>query len=242
MITFAPGPLRDVRFVVKERWSECVHLPEGHPEREVEFLHRQMNEEVDGMECAARMLTDFPQAAWDLQMQVARQCSDEARHVEMFRGLYESRGGRIGRYPVLNFQYRIITNIDDLHGRLAVQNRTFETEGVDAIEPEIEAARSRHDHRVASLFEAQLADEIGHVRFANEHIAAAIAREPLAVMRIGRALDYAARAFLEVMGRHAIEGVRYGVNRRGRLEAGFTPEEVRLAEELRRSRGVPAAR
>jgi uncharacterized ferritin-like protein (DUF455 family) len=95
---------------------------------------------------------------------------------------------------------------------------------------------------VASLYEAQLADEIGHVRFANEHIAAAIAREPLAVMRIGRALDYAARAFLEVMGRHAIEGVRYGVNRRGRLEAGFTPDEVRLAEELRRSRRAPAAR
>jgi len=141
---------------------------------------------------------------------------------------------------VLNFQYRIITRIDDLYGRLAVQNRTFETEGVDAIEPEIEAARSR-DPELARLFEAQLADEIGHVRYANERIAEAIAGDPAVVMRIGRALDYASRAFLEVMGKHAIEGVSYGVNRQGRLEAGFTPEEVARAEELRRRRAVTTA-
>lgn len=240
MIEFAPGPHRDARFEVRVRWEECANFPEGHPEREIEFLHRQMNEEVNGMECAARALSDFPGADWDLQMQIARQCCDEARHVEMFRGLYQARGGQIGRYPVLNFQYRIITAIDDLLGRLAVQNRTFETEGVDAIEPEIGAALSREDLGVANLFEAQLADEIGHVRFANEHIAAAVARDPGAVMQIGRALDYAARAFLHVMGRHAIEGVSYGVNRVGRLEAGFTPAEVDLAENLRRQRSVRA--
>jgi len=237
--SFAPGPSRDARFVVKERWAECVNLAPNDPAREVEFLHRQMNEEVDGMECAARMLTDFPDAPWELQMQIARQCFDEARHIEMFRASFEARGGRVGQYPVLNFQYRIITNIDDLYGRLAVQNRTFETEGVDAIEPEIASARER-DPALARLFEAQLADEIGHVRYANEVIAEAIARDPLVVMRIGRALDYASRAFVEVMGSHAIEGVSYGVNRAGRLEAGFTPEEVTLAEELRRKRSRPA--
>jgi uncharacterized ferritin-like protein (DUF455 family) len=241
VIEFAPGPQRDARFVVKDHWAECVNLPAGGPERQVEFLHRQMNEEVDGMECAARMLTDFPDAAWDLQMQIARQCFDEARHIEMFRGLFESRGGRVGQYPVLNFQYRIITKIDDVHGRLAVQNRTFETEGVDAIEPEIEAARARQDHELADLFEAQLADEIGHVRYANQEIAAAIARDPSVLMRIGRALDYASSAFTEVMGEHAIAGASYGVNRDGRLEAGFTAQEVVLAERLRAQRLAAAA-
>ena len=240
MIDFAQGPKRDARFVVKERWEECLNLPLGHPEKEIEFLHRQMNEEVDGMECAARMLTDFPDAPWELQMQVARQCSDEARHIVMFRTAFEARGGHVGQYPVLNFQYRIITNIDDLDGRLAVQNRTFETEGVDAIEPEIAAARER-DPALAKLFEAQLADEIGHVRYANQRIAEAIARDPAVIMRIGRALDYAARAFEHVMGRHAIEGVSYGVNRSGRLEAGFTPEEVTLAEQMRSKRYRKAA-
>jgi len=229
---FAAGPARDGRFVVKDRWRECSNLREGDPERETEFLHRQMNEEVNGMECAARMLADFPEIEWELQMCIARQCYDEARHVEMFRRLYEARGGRVGRYPVLNFQYRIITKVRDPHGRLAVQNRTFETEGVDAVEPEIEAALVRGDHALAQLYDAQLADEIGHVRFANEWIARAVTQDRSVVMRIGRALDSAARAFLQVMGRHAIEGVGYAVNRAGRLEAGFSPEEVALAEEL----------
>jgi uncharacterized ferritin-like protein (DUF455 family) len=233
---FAPGPARDPRFDVRERWQECSNLPEGHPEKQTEFLHRQMNEEVDGMECAARLLTDFPDADWELQMCIARQCYDEARHVEMFRRAYEHRGGRVGRYPVLNFQYRIITRLHDLHARLAVQNRTFETEGVDAVEHEMQSSRLRQSEDLVRMFDAQLADEITHVRFANEFIAKAVSRDPSTVMRIGRALDEAARAFLQVMGQHAIDGASYPVNRQGRLEAGFTAVEVDFAQAARAQR------
>jgi uncharacterized ferritin-like protein (DUF455 family) len=235
-IPFAAGPARDPRFDVVERWEQCNNLPPGHPEREVEFFHRQMNEEVNGMECAARALTDFPEADWELRMAIARQCSDEARHVEMFRAALESRGGHVGQAPVLNFQYRIITHIDDLCGRLAVQNRAFETEGVDAVEPEIAACAARGDLVMSHRYDAQLADEIGHVRFANEHLARVAAREPAAVMRVGRALDYAFRAFAQVMGRHAMDGVHYGVNATGRREAGFSDDEIRMATELRAAR------
>ena len=233
---FAESPARDARFNVVETWSECHNLPKQDPESQVEFLHRQMAEEVDGLECAARMLTDFPDADWSLQMAIARQCYDESRHVEMFRRLYEQRGGEVGRYPIMTFQYRIITRIPDLLGRLAVQNRAFETEGVDAVEPEISAARARGDDAMADLFDAQLADEICHVRYANAQISEASSKDPAAVMRIGRALDGAARAFEKVMGAHAIGGTSYGVNREGRLEAGFTLAEVEAAEAMRAAR------
>lgn len=232
----ASGPARDPRFDVKERWQECCNLPAGHPEKQIEFLHRQMNEEVDGMECAARLLTDFPEADWELQMCIARQCYDEARHVEMFRRAYEQRGGRLGRYPVLNFQYRIITRLQDLHARLAVQNRTFETEGVDAVDHEIRSSRARQSDDLERMFDAQLADEITHVRFANEFIAKSVAHDPSIVMRIGKALDEASRAFLEIMGQHAIDGASYPVSRQGRLEAGFTAAEVDFAEAMRMKR------
>ena len=184
-VPFAPSPARDARFEVVEFWEQCNNLPPGHPQREVEFFHRQMNEEVNGMECAARSLVDFPEADWELRMAIARQCSDEARHVEMFRAALESRGGRVGQAPVLNFQYRIIMHIDDLGGRLAVQNRAFESEGVDAIEPEIAACAARGDVEMGHRYDAQLADEICHVRFANEWLAKTAAREPAAVMRVG---------------------------------------------------------
>lgn len=239
MAEFAESPARDERFRLVETWAECCNLPREDPEAQVEFLHRQMAEEIDGLECAARMLQDFPEADWSLQMAIARQCYDEARHVEMFRRLFEERGGYVGKYPVMAFQYRIITRIPDLLGRLAVQNRAFETEGVDAVEPEIAAARGRGDNRLADLFDAQLADEICHVRYANQQIAQQTSRDPAAVMRVGRALDGAARAFEQVMGAHAIAGAAYGVNIEGRLEAGFTQAEVDAAAAMRAARRNP---
>ena len=236
---FAPGPARDSRFTVVEQWVDCQNFPQGDPNRDVEFLHRQMNEETNGMENAARNLTDFPEAEWEIRMQLARQCSDEARHVLMFRRIFEKRGGRLGQYPVMNFQYRIITKIDNLAGRLAVQNRTFEAEGVDAVEPAIEEARQKGDAELADLFDAQLADEICHVRFANEYINRAAAKDPRSVMRVGKALSYAGEVFSQIMSRESLEGARYSVNRQGRLEAGFRPEEVEFAASHRSSRNAP---
>ena len=226
---FSPGPARDARFDVKEQWVDCHNLPEGDPEREVEFFHRQMNEEVNGMECAARALADFPDAEWGVRMSIARQCYDESRHVEMFRRMFERRGGRVGQYPVLNFQYRIITKVEDLVGRLAVQNRSFETGGIDAVQVGINDAAAHGDQEQAELFDAQMADEITHVRFANEYLASVSARDPASIMRVGRALNYASGAFYQVMGQEAINAVDYPVDERGRLDAGFSPEEVRHA-------------
>jgi uncharacterized ferritin-like protein (DUF455 family) len=236
------GPARDSRFDVKERWAECLNLPEGHPNRSLEFFHRQMNEEINGLENAAQSLADFPNAEWGVRMSMARQASDEARHVLMFRRILESRGGWLGGYPVMNFQFRIISKIDNLPGRLAVQNRTFEAEGVDAVEPEIQRARDAGDSELADLFEAQLADEICHVRFANEYVAQASKNSPLNVMRVGRALNQASAEFLWVMGQAAIDSVKYTTNERGRLEAGFSPEEVEFALSNRASRTGNAGR
>src|SRR4029453_10087825 len=79
----------------------------------------------------------------------------------------ESRGGQVGAFPVLNFQYRIVTRIDSLIGRLAGQNRSFEATGIDAIAAGRAAMRLGHDPDLVALFDAQVADEIQHVRYAN---------------------------------------------------------------------------
>jgi rubrerythrin len=228
----ASGPARDARFTVVERWIDCANFPAGDPLRDIEFLHRQMNEEVDSLECSARNLGDFPEAEWELRLLLARQCADEARHAAMFRRIFESRGGEVGQYPVLNFQYRIVTNVASLVGRLAVQNRSFEAGGLDAISSGIEVARGQADEELAELFEAQRADEILHVRFANDWIRAATRRDPRAVMQIGAALASAARGFAQVIGPEGTAGVRHSADIAGRLEAGFTESEVRMAMEL----------
>jgi uncharacterized ferritin-like protein (DUF455 family) len=162
-------------------------------------------------------------------MSIARQCADEARHVEMFRRIFESRGGRIGEYPVLNFQYRIIANLPDLLSRLVVQNRSFEAGGIDAVTFAIDEARKRGDHELVELFEMQQADEITHVRFANESIRDTIRANPRAALQVARALTLASEAFTQVMGSEGTANIEYLVDEKGRLEAGFEPQEVRVA-------------
>ena len=223
------GPARDSRFSVVERWAELAKFPPGDPQRRVEFYHRQMNEEVDSLECSARNITDFPAADWNLRVHLARQCSDESRHAKMFRRYFERAGGRAGEYPVISFQYRIVTAIPTLIGRLAVQNRSFEAGGIDAISAEIAEAKQRGDDEEQALFEAQLADEIGHVRFANEYINAAIKSDGRTVLAIGRAMTFSSDAFGYLMGNAAASGATYPADRRSREEAGFRSDEVELA-------------
>jgi len=226
---FGEPPERDERFCVKERWSDCVNFPPGHQLKDVEFFHRQMNEEMNGMENAARSLADFPDADWSVRMCIARQCSDEARHVLMFRRIYESRSGKVGEYPVLKFQYRIIANLRSLVDRLAVQNRSFEAGGIDAVSFGIDEARKKGDLEVAELFEMQQADEITHVRFANEYLRDCIHQEPRSALQVARALTLASKAFLQVMGNEGMSNVEYLVDEEGRREAGFDSGEVKVA-------------
>jgi uncharacterized ferritin-like protein (DUF455 family) len=170
---------------------------------------------------------------------MARQCADESRHTQMFRRLLEQKGGYVGQYPVMNFQYRIITKSQDLCSRMAIQNRSFEAGGIDAIAYSKDVAREDGDHDLAELYEAQLADEITHVRFANEWIRAAVQKDPRNILKIGTALNFASKAFAEVMGKEGTEGVEYPADQAGRLEAGFTLEEIKLAADLAASKSKP---
>lgn len=239
---FAGDPARDARFVVKERWIDCDNLPGNHPLHKVQFFHRQMNEEVDSLEASAQTLVDFPDVAWALRLALARQCADEARHAMAYRAQVERRGGHVGQFPVLNFQYRIISARGDVISRLVIQNRSFEAGGLDAIAYGVDEARRVGDHELADFYEAQLADEISHVRFANEWIRKALKDDPRTLLRMGVSLNAAAEAFRLVMGAEGTEGADYPAAVQARLDAGFTADEVKTAAELQAAQSAPAAK
>jgi len=238
---FGENPARDARFTVANVHAETANFPPGDPRRAIEFLHRQMNEEINGLEISARNLADFPDAPWELRMAMARQCSDEARHVAMFRRCFQDRGGRVGEYPVLNFQYRIITRIDSLIGRLAVQNRSFEAAGIDAIQQEIfSPSRESGETDLAELFDAQLADEVQHVRYANMWIPRLKDRAgPRALLDLARAVAIAHEALRVVAGEAATV---FPVAEDLRREAGFTDAEIDAARALIAELGAAATR
>lgn len=228
---FAANPARDARFTLVDTWKECANFERGHPEKEIEFFHRQAHEELNAVENCSRNLSDFPDAPWDVRMYIARQAYDEARHVEMFLELYKKRGGVIGKYPVMCFQYRICTMIATLLGRLSVQNRTFEAGGIDAVTAGIDDARSRGDEELALLYEAQGSDEIQHVRFANEWIRDQVFKVPRNALVMAMALTQGAEAFTMVMGEEGVEGLSYGADSAGRRAAGFDEAEVEQAKD-----------
>jgi uncharacterized ferritin-like protein (DUF455 family) len=233
---FGDGPARDARFDVKELWQDMANYPDETPEYKREFLHRQMNEEVNVLECAARSLVDFPEADWKLRKSLARQCADEARHARLYLRLLARRGIEVGEYPIINFQYRILGKIDTLIGRLTVENRTFEADGLDAVSTGIERERERGDHDLADLFETQQADEILHDGFANAYIQQQVRENPARALQVARAVGRAGTA-LEQVGKGGALGVhKYPVAEAERLEAGFGAEEVRVAAELSRRR------
>ncbi|TFG51425.1 MAG: DUF455 family protein, partial [Gemmatimonadales bacterium] len=229
---FGNGPARDDRFTVVEVWANMVNLPEGHPDKEREFLNRQMNEEACVMENAARSLAEFPEADWGVRKGLARQCADEARHVLNYRRLLEARGGRVGQYPVMNFQYRILGKIDTLVGRLAVQNRSFEADGLDAATFARDEARARGDDELADMYDAQQADEVCHIRLGNDTIKAQIPTTPRVVLHIATALTQAAQAFAQVFAGGGTEVEKYGIAVEARLEAGFSQQEVDVAVRM----------
>jgi uncharacterized ferritin-like protein (DUF455 family) len=228
---FADGPKRDARFNVKERWAEMENLPANHPDMSLEFLTRQMNEELNSMEIAASNIVDFPDAPWALRMSIARQAADEARHAIAFRRLLESRGGRVGQFPVINFQYRIMMAIPSLIGRLAVANRSFEASGIDAITDGMNSEARKDDAEFIALFDQQLADEVQHVRFANVWIKKLVAEEgPRTMMALARGVAQGDAAFQQVVGKQNV--VNYPVSEAVRREAGFSEDEIQVAHSF----------
>jgi uncharacterized ferritin-like protein (DUF455 family) len=129
----------------------------------------------------------------------------------------------------MNFQYRILERIETLIGRLAVQNRTFEADGLDAATHGIEVARAQGDSEMVQALDAQSADEVFHIRFANQWIRAQVKASPRTALQMASALTRGSKAFQQVFAGGGTKVTKYGVAEGARLEAGFDAGEVAVA-------------
>src|SRR5437763_5726929 len=93
----------------REPWQQIVHLHADVPDtagftREARSarIHREVNGEVQTLEIAAQCLADYPDAPWELRMELARQCWDETRHAALYDRELRASGGRRGEFPIAN--------------------------------------------------------------------------------------------------------------------------------------------
>jgi uncharacterized ferritin-like protein (DUF455 family) len=178
--------------------------------------------ELQALEGAARSIWDFPEAPWEFKMNMARQCWDEARHVQIFEKLLEHSGGEIGMYPESTFLFEACCS-DDPALRVAGVNRGLE--GTD-------------DSLMEQAVDFVLADELTHVRFGSEWVREFTKNDPERLERAQAFRREVDKQFSFGGSRSDREDAAIPIARQDRLDAGFTEEELNELAEL--SSGGPS--
>jgi len=236
-VTLHGEPARETCFKVVSTDAEMAEWPDFSEQSRRERLHRHMNNECSAMEIAAQAVADFTDAPWDLRMAIARQAADESRHVAILHRRLKEFGGTKGEFPVSNYEWCVTGMIDNLPGRLAIENRTFEAGLIDILGQLKTTWRAAGDDRTADALEAILADEITHVRFANRWIRRLTEQQPGVLLLVAQAIRFLRAvntALMPQVGETNTVGFTFTAEKQqapavdvdGRLEAGFTEEEV----------------
>lgn len=197
-VTVRKGPAREAAFtVVAENSKLSFNADPSYdngkdmsPRMRRNRVHTHMHNEMQSIEIAAQCLADFPDAPWELRMELARQCWDESRHAELLYKRLKEMGGHKGEFPVMHFEWNITGMLDSLAARLAIQNRTFEGGEMDVLKLHAQMWRDEGDDVTADLMEGILSDEIQHVRFANVWLKRLARDDPGTLLRVLKGLGF----------------------------------------------------
>lgn len=194
LLTLRRAPARDACFTVVLSDAE-MHEYEKDDHRALrETVHRHMSNEITSLDIAAQCLADFPDAPWELRMELARQCWDETRHVLVLHRRLRELGGHKGEFPISTFEWSVTCSVENLPGRLATQNRTFEAGAMDVVAGLAQGVRDVGDAETAQILEGILADEIQHVRFANRWIRRFVEEDRRVLLKVASAVRFLAEA------------------------------------------------
>ncbi|KAA0235096.1 MAG: DUF455 family protein [Actinobacteria bacterium] len=195
------------------------------------LMHGIFMGEVQALEGAGRTCWDFDigtaqdEAPFELKLDMARQCWDEARHVEISVKLSEWMGTEIGEFSEATFLYEAACNPDPVL-RLTGVNRALEGLAIDVFNTMKEFAGSAGDPVLEYCEDWMLADEVTHVKMGSDWLRRITADDP---ERRDRALE-----FQHVVDKlFSLGGVRgeeddspIRLARRFRELAGFADEEI----------------
>jgi uncharacterized ferritin-like protein (DUF455 family) len=193
-LTLRDDPARDACFRLVRRDVEMHEHDGSGPEARREMLHRHMSNEITSLDIAAQCLAEFPDAPWELRMELARQSWDEARHVTVLHRRLRELGGRKGEFPISVFEWNVTCALPTLAARLATQNRTLEAGAMDVVAGLVRGVRDAEDPETAEVLDGILADEVQHVRFANRWLQRLAREDPRVLMAIASAVRFLSAA------------------------------------------------
>jgi uncharacterized ferritin-like protein (DUF455 family) len=155
---------------------------DGVPDSARSLMHGIFVGEIQALEGAGRTCWDFPTgdgreqsgAAPDrstvpfaLKLDMARQCWDEARHVEISCKLSEHMGSEIGEFGEQTMLYEAACNTDPVL-RLTGVNRALEGLAIDVFNTMKEFGNASEDPILEFCEDWMLADEVTHVKMGSD--------------------------------------------------------------------------
>jgi uncharacterized ferritin-like protein (DUF455 family) len=220
----------------------------GAPDAARALMHGIFVGEIQALEGAGRTCWDFDigsgseDVPFELKLDMARQCWDEARHCEISVKLSDWMGTEIGEFAESVFLYEAACNPDPIL-RLTGVNRALEGLAIDVFNTMREFGAAAGDPVLEFCEDWMLADEVTHVKMGSDWLRRMTADDP---ERRERALEFQRivdKLFSGGGFRGEDEESPIKLARRFRELAGFTADEVDEISELsRESRAEALAR
>jgi uncharacterized ferritin-like protein (DUF455 family) len=162
------------------------------PDAARRLMHGIFVGEIQALEGAGRTCYDFEvgtgpdEVPFELKLDMARQCWDEARHVEISVKLGEHMGTEIGEFAEGVTLFEAACNADPVL-RLAGVNRALEGLAIDVFNTMREFGEGTEDPVLYFCEDWMLADEVTHVKMGSDWLRKVTAND---AERRQRALDF----------------------------------------------------
>jgi len=153
------------------------------PEAARGLMHGIFMGEVQALEGAGRTCWDFPtgtgrdEAPFELKLDMARQCWDETRHVEISVKLGDWMGTEVGEFAEATFLYEAACNPDPVL-RLTGVNRALEGLAIDIFNTMRDFGSVSGDPILEFCEDWMLADEVTHVKMGSDWLRRMTEKDP----------------------------------------------------------------
>jgi uncharacterized ferritin-like protein (DUF455 family) len=194
-------------------------------------MHAIFTGEIQALEGAGRTCYDFEigtgsdEVPFELKLDMARQCWDEARHCEISIKLGEHMGTYIGEYAEQTLLFEAACSSDAIF-RLAGVNRALEGLAIDVFNTMRDYGDGTDDPVLFFCEDWMLADEVTHVKMGSDWLRRCTANDP---ERQKQALDFQRtvdKLFSFGGFRGEDEDSPVHLARKFRKLAGFSEEEI----------------
>src|SRR3954465_2395367 len=201
------------------------------PDAARSLMHGIFVGEIQALEGAGRTCFDYDagsgaeEVPFELKLDMARQCWDEARHVEISVKLTEHMGSEIGEFGEQVMLFEAACHPDPIF-RLCGVNRALEGLAIDVFNTMREYGNGTGDPVLAFCEDWMLADEVTHVKMGSDWLRRITAKDPerqKAALGFQRIVD---KLFSFGGFRGEEEESPIHLAREFRRQAGFSEDEI----------------